>query len=85
MLRFGGAINSDCHKGKVETPGAGYAMNVRALSFLIFGEGEHLTHHLYPQVAQISKRFDLGWRVIQLLQLCGLVTVLMPRRQVLDS
>ena len=83
MLRFGGAINSDCHKGKVETPGAGYAMNVKALSFLIFGEGEHLTHHLHPQMAQLSRRFDLGWRVIQVLRLLGLVTVTMERRQVL--
>lgn len=85
MLRFGGAINSDCHKGKVETPGAGYAMNVKALSFLIFGEGEHLTHHLYPEIAQISRRFDLGWRVIQVLKVLGLVTVTTDRRKVLVS
>jgi stearoyl-CoA desaturase (delta-9 desaturase) len=85
MLRFGGAINSDCHKGKVETPGAGYAMNVRALSFLIFGEGEHLTHHLYPHMAQISRRFDLGWRVIQVLRVFGLVEVVAERRAVLPE
>lgn len=85
MLRFGGAINSDCHKGKVETPGAGYAVNVKALSFLIFGEGEHLTHHLYPQIAQISRRFDLGWRVIQGLRLLGLVEVKVARRELLPG
>ena len=85
MLRFGGAINSDCHKGKVETPGAGYAINVRALSFLIFGEGEHLTHHLYPQVAQISRRYDLGWRVIQVLRLFGLVEVKAERRDMIAA
>jgi fatty-acid desaturase len=85
MLRFGGAINSDCHKGKVETPGAGYAINVKALSFLIFGEGEHLTHHLYPQVAQLSRKYDLGWRVIQVLRLVGLVEVTVERRQVVPG
>lgn len=79
MLRFGGAINSDCHKGGSETPGAGYAMNVRALSFLIFGEGEHLTHHVYPQLARISRRWDLGWRVIQVLQALRLCDVSVER------
>jgi fatty-acid desaturase len=82
MLRFGGAINSDCHRGKTVTEGAGYAVNVRALSILIFGEGEHLSHHLNPQVAQISRRFDLGWRVIQVLRTFGLVTVTAERSSV---
>ena len=85
MLRFGGAINSDCHKGKVEHPGVGYAMNVKALSILIFGEGEHLTHHLYPHVAQLSRKYDLGWRVIQVLRLIGLVEVVAERREVLTE
>jgi stearoyl-CoA desaturase (delta-9 desaturase) len=85
VLRFGGAINSDCHRGKEFTPGAGYAINVGVLSFLIFGEGEHLTHHLYPQLAQISRRWDLGWRVIQALRLLGLTDVIVERRRVLAS
>ncbi len=85
MLRFGGAINSDCHRGKQVTEGAGYALNVRALSVLIFGEGEHLTHHLHPQVAQISKRFDLGWRVIQVLRMFGLVSVTVERSAALAT
>lgn len=83
VLRFGGAINSDCHKATDETPGVGYAMNVRALSVLIFGEGEHLTHHLHPQLAQISRRWDLGWRVIQVLSLFRLAEVRCRRSDVL--
>jgi stearoyl-CoA desaturase (delta-9 desaturase) len=82
MLRFGGAINSDCHRSKVANGSAGYAMNVRSLSILIFGEGEHLSHHLNPQVAQISRRFDLGWRVIQVLRTFGLVSVTAERSSV---
>jgi stearoyl-CoA desaturase (delta-9 desaturase) len=85
VLRFGGAINSDCHRGKEFTPGAGYATNVGVLSFLIFGEGEHLTHHLYPQLAQISRRWDLGWRVIQVLRLLRLTDVMAERERVLTS
>ncbi|MCU4182875.1 fatty acid desaturase [Acidiferrimicrobium sp. IK] len=83
VLRFGGAINSDCHKGKESTPGAGFALNVGRLSFLIFGEGEHLTHHLHPQLAQISRRWDLGWRVIQVLRALRLTSVAAERSQVL--
>lgn len=83
MLRFGGAINSDCHRAKTDTPGAGYAMNVGALSFLIFGEGEHLTHHLHPQLARLSRRWDLGWRVIQMLSLARLCQVSVERESLL--
>ena len=83
MLRFGGAINSDCHRARSETPGAGYATNVRALSFLIFGEGEHLTHHVNPQLARISRRWDLGWRVIQVLSLVRLCDVAVERSSLL--
>ena len=85
LLRFGGAINSDCHRGTEEVPGAGYATNVRALSILIFGEGEHLTHHLHPQLAQISRRFDLGWRVIQVLSLLGLADVVVRRADLVGA
>lgn len=85
LLRFGGAINSDCHKGREEVPGAGYATNVRLLSMIIFGEGEHLTHHLHPEFAQISRRFDLGWRVIQLLSLLGLARVAVPRADLVGA
>ena len=83
MLRFGGAINSDCHKGREATGDAGYATNVRGLSFLIFGEGEHLTHHLHPQLARISRRWDLGWRVIQVLSLVGLCDVAVKRATIM--
>jgi len=83
LLRFGGAINSDCHRGTTLHPGAGYAMNVGLLSVLIFGEGEHLTHHLYPQLARISRRFDLGWRVIHALTLAGLARVVVDRDTIL--
>jgi fatty-acid desaturase len=85
VLRFGGAINSDCHRGKAFTPGAGYAANVGVLSVLIFGEGEHLTHHLHPEVARISGRWDLGWRVIQVLQALRLTTVAIKREGVLST
>lgn len=81
VLRFGGAINSGCHRGSQAVPGAGYAKNVGVLSILLFGEGEHLTHHLHPELAQISRRFDLGWRVAQVLCLLGLATVAVPRRE----
>ena len=80
VLRFGGAINSDCHRGSEFTAGAGYAINVGVLSVLIFGEGEHRTHHLHPELAQISRRWDLGWRVIQALQLLRLTDVIVERR-----
>ncbi len=83
VLRFGGAINSDCHKSPEGLPEVGYAMNVRALSVLIFGEGEHLTHHQHPQLAQISRRWDLGWRVIQVLSLFRLAEVRCRRSEVL--
>ncbi len=79
VLRFGGAINSDCHRGKVAVEGAGYAINVRSLSFLIFGEGEHYTHHLNPHLAQISRRFDLGWQVIRVLRATHLTKVVAER------
>lgn len=85
MLRFGGAINSDCHRGESFVPGAGYAINVKALSVLIFGEGEHLTHHLHPQLAQISRRWDLGWRVIQVLRFLRLTTVAVERHHVIPA
>jgi stearoyl-CoA desaturase (delta-9 desaturase) len=83
VLRFGGAINSDCHRGRWFATGAGYACNVRALSFLIFGEGEHLTHHLHPQLAQISRRWDLGWRVIQVLRILRLAEVRFDRAELM--
>jgi fatty-acid desaturase len=83
VLRFGGAINSDCHRGESDTAGAGYATNVKALSVLIFGEGEHFTHHLHPQLAQISRRWDLGWRVIQVLRFLHLADVIQERSNVL--
>lgn len=83
MLRFGGAINSDCHRSETEGGEAGYAMNVKLLSVLIFGEGEHLTHHRHPQLAQISRRWDLGWRVIQVLRAVGLTDVHVERRELL--
>jgi stearoyl-CoA desaturase (Delta-9 desaturase) len=79
VLRFGGAINSDCHRGAAAVEGAGYAVNVRALSILIFGEGEHYTHHLNPQIAQISRRFDLGWQVIRVLRAARLTEVAVER------
>ncbi len=79
MLRFGGAINSDCHRGEEFVEGAGYAKNVGLLSFLIFGEGEHLTHHLHPELAQISARWDLGWRVITVLRRLRLTEVAVER------
>ncbi|HVB07028.1 MAG TPA: fatty acid desaturase [Acidimicrobiales bacterium] len=80
VLRFGGSINSDCHRAKSFVEGgAGYAINVRALSFLIFGEGEHYTHHLNPHFAQISKRFDLGWQVIRVLRTARLTKVVAER------
>jgi fatty-acid desaturase len=85
VLRFGGAINADCHRGQEFSPGAGYAANVGVLSVLIFGEGEHLTHHLHPQVARISGHWDLGWRVIQVLKLLGLTDVAVHRDKVLAS
>jgi stearoyl-CoA desaturase (delta-9 desaturase) len=85
VLRFGGAINSDCHRGKSRVGEAGYAINVRALSFLIFGEGEHLTHHLNPQFARISRRWDLGWQVIKALRLLHLVEVVAERPRVLAA
>ncbi len=84
LLRFGGAINSDCHRGAQVTPGAGYAKNVGILSFLIFGEGEHLTHHLHPQLARISRHWDLGWRVIQVLRALGLAQVAVERESVMS-
>jgi stearoyl-CoA desaturase (delta-9 desaturase) len=83
VLRFGGAINSDCHRAERSVPGLGYALNVGRLSVLIFGEGEHFTHHRYPHVAQISRRWDLGWRVIQVLRLVGLTDVVAERSTVL--
>lgn len=79
VLRFGGAINSDCHRGTTELEGAGYALNVRLLSVLIFGEGEHLTHHLHPEIARISRRWDLGWRVISVLRVLRLADVVTDR------
>jgi stearoyl-CoA desaturase (delta-9 desaturase) len=79
VLRFGGAINSDCHRGTTVTDGAGYAINVRWLSVLIFGEGEHLTHHLHPEFARISRRWDLGWRVITVLRLLRLADIVAER------
>ena len=85
LLRFGGVINSDCHRGKVWVNGAGYAINVKLLSFLIFGEGEHQTHHLYPQFARISTRWDLGWRVIAVLRWLGLTEVVVDRETVLAA
>jgi stearoyl-CoA desaturase (delta-9 desaturase) len=85
VLRFGGAINSDCHRGKVAVAGAGFAMNVRWLSVLIFGEGEHLTHHLHPEVARISRRWDLGWRVICVLRALRLADVVADRPKVIDE
>lgn len=85
LLRFGGAINSDCHRGQEFVPGAGYAANVGVMSFLIFGEGEHLTHHLHPQLAQISRRWDLGWRVIQVLRALGLTDVAVARAEALAT
>jgi stearoyl-CoA desaturase (delta-9 desaturase) len=85
LLRFGGVINSDCHRGKVWVDGAGYAINVKLLSFLIFGEGEHQTHHLYPQFARISTRWDLGWRVIAVLRWLGLTEVVVDRETVLAA
>ncbi|MFZ0059820.1 MAG: fatty acid desaturase [Acidimicrobiales bacterium] len=85
LLRFGGAINSDCHRGKVWVEGAGFAKNVRLLSFLIFGEGEHQTHHLYPQFARISARWDLGWHVIAALRWLGLTEVAVDRETVLAA
>lgn len=85
VLRFGGAINSDCHRAKVWLDGAGYAKNVKFLSVVIFGEGEHLTHHLYPQIARISNRWDLGWRVIAVLRFLGLTEVPCERKAVLGG
>ena len=85
LLRFGGAINSDCHRGKVWVEGAGFAKNVKMLSVLIFGKGEHLTHHLYPQFARISARWDLGWRVITVLRALGLTEVVVDRETVLRT
>jgi stearoyl-CoA desaturase (delta-9 desaturase) len=85
VLRFGGAINSDCHRAKDPVEGAGYAVNVRTLSFLIFGEGEHFTHHLNPHFAQISKRFDLGWQVIRVLRTTRLTKVVAERPRELVS
>jgi fatty-acid desaturase len=85
VLRFGGVINSDCHRGKVWVEGAGFAKNVKLLSFLIFGEGEHQTHHLYPQFARISARWDLGWRVIAVLRWLGLTEVIVDRATVLAA
>jgi stearoyl-CoA desaturase (delta-9 desaturase) len=79
MLRFGGAINSDCHRGTEEIEGAGYAKNVGRLSTLVFGEGEHLTHHLHPEIARISRRWDLGWRVISVLRMLKLLDVVVER------
>jgi hypothetical protein len=35
-----------------------YTINVRKLSVLIFSEGEHLTHHLRPEFARISRRWE---------------------------
>jgi fatty-acid desaturase len=85
VLRFGGAINSDCHRAKVWLDGAGYAKNVKFLSIVIFGEGEHLTHHLYPQIARISNRWDLGWRIIAVLRFFGLTEVSCERKAVLGG
>ena len=85
MLRFGGAINSDCHRGKSAVAGAGYAINVQWLSVLIFGEGEHLTHHLHPEFARISRRWDLGWRVISVLRLLRLTEVVADRPRALSA
>jgi hypothetical protein len=36
-------------------------------------------------MAQISRRFDLGWRVIQVLRVFGLVEVVAERRAVLPE
>jgi len=85
VLRFGGAINSDCHRGAAVTAGAGYAKNVGVLSFLIFGEGEHLTHHLHPEVARISRHWDLGWRVICVLRALRLARVIANRPRIVDE
>jgi stearoyl-CoA desaturase (Delta-9 desaturase) len=85
VLRFGGAINSDCHRGSERAEGVGFAVNVRALSILIFGEGEHLSHHLNPQIAQISRRWDLGWQVIRVLRLFHLTEVVRERPKVLAT
>jgi len=85
LLRFSGAINSDCHRGREFLETVGYATNVRALSVLIFGEGEHLTHHRYPQLARISRHWDLGWRVIQVLRLLRLTDVTVDRRVLLAA
>lgn len=50
--------------------------NLWALGVVSFGEGFHNNHHAHPGSARIGMRwyeFDLGWYVIRLLELAGLV------------
>ena len=50
--------------------------NIGWLAYLTAGEGWHHNHHSFPQSARVGLRwweFDLGWMVLKMLRLLGLV------------
>lgn len=50
--------------------------NIGWLAYLTAGEGWHHNHHSFPQSARVGLRwweFDLGWIVLKMLRLMGLV------------
>lgn len=62
------------------------ATNNQLLAFFTMGEGQHNNHHAAPTSAKFSferGEFDAGWRVVQVMQHFGWLTVRHPDARVL--
>ena len=55
--------------------------NIGILGWVFFGEGYHNNHHAFPaspKMALDAGQFDIGWQIIRLARLCGLVVSVRP-------
>lgn len=70
------SVNSICHLGSMSSQ-RGSSRNVSWLTLFHLGQGEnwHANHHGRPADARLGRgwQVDLGWWMVRLLQLCGLV------------
>jgi stearoyl-CoA desaturase (Delta-9 desaturase) len=80
------AVNAVGHSYGHRSDPTTSATNNQLLAFFTMGEGQHNNHHAAPTSAKFSfepGQVDAGWRVVQLMQRFGWLTVRHPDARVL--
>jgi stearoyl-CoA desaturase (Delta-9 desaturase) len=80
------AVNAVGHTYGQRSDATTSATNNQLLAFFTMGEGQHNNHHAAPTSAKFSferGQVDAGWRVVQLMQRFGWLTVRHPDVRVL--